>query len=46
MGNMFGLTNKQLEVLSLMAEGYSRKGVAKKLNIKLSTIQTHLMRIY
>lgn len=44
--NDWGLTDKQLQVLSLMAEGYSRKGIAKELNIKLSTVQTHLMRIY
>ena len=40
------LTQKEEEVLSLMARGYSDYGIAKKLAISLSTVKTHIATIY
>lgn len=44
--NIWGLTDKQLEVLSYMSQGYSHTGICKLLKIKKSTIMTHTARIY
>lgn len=46
MANKWGLTPKEEEVLSLMARGYSTRGVANKLNISGSTAKAHLVNIY
>lgn len=40
------LTKKEEEVLSLMARGYSLRGIADKLGIAFSTAKTHLVSIY
>ena len=40
------LTNRELEVLSLMAKGYSNKEIADELFITKATVLTHICRLY
>jgi DNA-binding NarL/FixJ family response regulator len=40
------LSNRQKEVASLVAEGYSNKEVASQLNVQDKTIKFHLTDIY
>lgn len=40
------LTNKEKEVYNILMEGYTMKEVAKKLNVKFSTINFHTKSIY
>lgn len=40
------LTKREEEILSLLAEGYSSKGIGDKLNISYDTVCTHLRHIY
>ena len=42
----YSLTNKEKEVLSLLADGNSYKMVAARLNISYSTVNTHIKNIY
>ncbi len=39
------LSPKELEVLALVALGYSDKEIGKKLSIKYGTVRTHINRI-
>jgi len=41
-----GLTPREQEIAILLSEGYSYKELSGNLNISLSTIQTHISRIY
>ncbi|MBC7253583.1 MAG: response regulator transcription factor [Actinobacteria bacterium] len=41
-----GLTEREYEVLRLVAKGYSNKTVARELSISLSTVKTHLRHIF
>jgi len=41
-----GLTARESEVLTLLAEGLSNKEIAQKTNITVGTIRTHLEHIY
>ncbi len=41
-----GISDRELEVLSLVAEGFSNKQIADKLFVSLNTVKTHLSRIY
>lgn len=43
---LLGLTNRQYEVLVLLAQGYPMKTVAKQLHISLGTIKSHTETIY
>lgn len=43
---MDSLTPREVEVLALLAEGLSNKGIAKTLNLSISTISTHLYQVY
>ncbi len=45
-GNDDKLTSRELEVLELMAEGFSHKEVAEKLYVSPETIRKHLSNIY
>ena len=40
------LTNRELEVLSLMAKGYSNKEIAEELFITEATVITHIRHLY
>lgn len=41
-----GLTDREVEVLELLAEGESNEGIAKRLSVSTSTIKTHLVNVY
>jgi len=41
-----GLTQKEVQVLSLLAEGGSNADIAKVLFVSTSTVKTHLIHIY
>lgn len=41
-----GLTQKEVEVLALLAEGGSNSDIAKALFVSTSTVKTHLVHIY
>ncbi len=41
-----GLSKRELEVLSLMAEGFSNQEIAARLFVSLNTIKTHSSRVF
>ena len=41
-----GLSNREMEVLQLMAEGYSNQEIAEKLFVSLNTIKTHSSKVF
>ena len=41
-----GLTEKEVQVLSLLAEGGSNADIAKALYVSTSTVKTHLIHVY
>lgn len=41
-----GLSEREMEVLQLLSEGYSNKEIADRLFVSLNTIKTHLSNIY
>ena len=43
---MFELTPREIEVAELVAHGYNRSEICKKLHIASTTIITHLSNIY
>jgi DNA-binding NarL/FixJ family response regulator len=43
--NAGNLTDRQLEVLKLIVEGYSNGKIAERLNIKTGTVKTHVQNI-
>lgn len=45
-GNSIGLSNRELEVLQLMAAGLSNQEIADKLFVSLNTIKTHSSNVY
>jgi len=40
------LTNRELEIIKLMANGFLAKEIAEKLKISIRTVQSHNVRIY
>ena len=40
------LTTRELEILRLLAEGYSRREIAERLDIRCPTVNCHIARIY
>jgi two-component system, NarL family, response regulator LiaR len=44
--NRLGLSNREIEVLQLMAEGCSNQEIAEKLFVSLNTIKTHSSRLF
>lgn len=45
-GDKLGLSKREIEVLELMAQGYSNQEVADKLFVSLNTTKTHISNIY
>jgi len=43
--NAYDLTNRELEVLSLLANGYCNKEIANKHNLSVRTVETHRLSI-
>ena len=41
-----GISERELEVLELVAEGLSNKEIAGKLFVSINTVKTHLSRLY
>lgn len=41
-----GLSQRELEVLTFIAEGYSNQEIAEKLFVSINTIKTHIGNIY
>ncbi len=41
-----GLSKREIEVLELLAEGYSNQEIGDKLFVSLNTIKTHISSIY
>lgn len=46
MSNPYNLTERELDVLSLISEGLSNKDVAQKLYISVGTVKWHLNNVY
>jgi len=44
-GKQTGLTSREIEVLQLIAEGYSNKKIAERLFISIKTVETHRQKI-
>jgi len=44
--NSFGLTERELQILSVIVDGYTNKEMAKKLSISEQTVKHHLTRIF
>jgi DNA-binding NarL/FixJ family response regulator len=42
----YNLTERELEVLQLLAKGHSTKAIADKLHIAFNTVRSHLKNIY
>lgn len=40
------LTNRELEILELMAEGHSNRKIAEKLYVSINTIKTHVSNLF
>lgn len=40
------LTSKEVEVLALLAQGWSKKQIAERLFISIWTVKTHVKNIY
>lgn len=41
-----GITERELEVLELLAEGHTNQGIATRLFVSPNTVKTHLARLY
>jgi DNA-binding NarL/FixJ family response regulator len=44
--NPYGLSSREAEILKLLTEGYSYKGIAAECFISMDTVSTHLRHIY
>lgn len=44
--NYLGISERELEVLELVAEGLSNQEIAGKLFVSINTVKTHLSRLY
>ena len=45
-GDAYALTARQRDILRLMAEGLVKKEIADALNISVTTVSTHMQRLY
>ncbi len=43
---VYGLTDREKEILNLLVEGLPKKGIAARLNVSFHTIDTHIKNIY
>jgi DNA-binding CsgD family transcriptional regulator len=41
-----GVTDREYEVLTLLAEGCANKEIARRLNLSPNTVKTHIARLY
>ncbi len=41
-----GISDRELEVLELVAQGFSNKEIAGKLFVSINTVKTHLSKLY
>ena len=41
-----GISHRELEVLQLVAQGFSNKEIAGKLFVSINTVKTHLSKLY
>ena len=41
-----GLSQREVEVLQLLSQGYSNQEIADKLFVSLNTVKTHIQKIY
>ena len=46
LGATAGLTDREIDVVSLLSQGYSYKKIAEQLYISMSTVQSHTRNIY
>ncbi len=46
MGRLFGLTGREVEVLTLYALGHTQARVSEELQLSTNTVHTHIKRIY
>ena len=46
MGQRFGLTGREIEVLTLYALGHTQARVSEELHLSQNTVHTHIKRIY
>jgi DNA-binding NarL/FixJ family response regulator len=44
--NEYDVTPRQREILCLMADGLVKKEIAKALNLSVTTVSTHMQRLY
>ena len=44
-GNAYGLTNRELEILSLLANGLCNKEIANRFDLSVRTVETHRLNI-
>ena len=44
--NLYGLSAREAEILKILTEGYSYKGIAAECFISMDTVSTHLRHIY
>jgi DNA-binding CsgD family transcriptional regulator len=45
MNRAFGLTEREVEVLSLIGAGFSNKDIARRLALSVRTVETHRLNI-
>ena len=42
----YGISRRQIEIFSLLEKGFERKEISDSLNISLSTVKTHINRLF
>ncbi len=45
-GRCYGLTQREIEVLRLMCQGWDNRKIAQGLNIKYNTARAHMSNVY
>lgn len=44
--NMMGLSGRQVQILTLISEGYSGKEIARILGVSPRTVESHIQRLF